>query len=289
MRTVAVAACAALLACASAPPAPAPHRDGEIESLIPDSEDAFGRYLAVVYWSDGLKVKGYLGLPRTPGKHPALVVNRGGVGGVGHAEPYHLWEWAENGYVAVASFYRGVGGSEGRDGYGGADVRDVLALVPLLESLPEVDPSRIGMLGVDRGGMMTLAALAADGERGPRRFKAAITVGAATDLPALAAANPGLLAPLHAAIGGGPSEAPAAWAARSALRWPGRLAGVPLLILHGEADERVPVAQARALAEAVRKAGGDVTLEVVPGDDHGLSRSEWGVPVMVRFFEGRLK
>jgi len=278
----------ALAACASAPPAPPSRVDGEIESMLLHSEDAFGRYHALVYWSDGLRITGWIGLPKTPGKHPALVVNRGGVTGLGHAEPFHLWEWCARGYVAVASNYRGIGGSEGRDGYGGADVRDVLALLPLLERLPEVDASRIGTVGVARGGLMTLLALRAEAA-GRRRFRAAVSMGGPTDLAALAASNPALLEEvLLPRIGARPQEAPAAYASRSALRWPERLGGVPLLLLHGEADERVPVAQVRALAAAVERAGGPVKLVVVPGGDHGLSAATWGIPQMADFLAEHL-
>ena len=43
---------------------------------------------------------------------------------------------------------------------------------------------------------------------------------------------------------------------------------VPVLVVHGDADQRVPVAQAHAYAEAARAAGDEVDLVVRPGDDH---------------------
>ncbi len=50
-------------------------------------------------------------------------------------------------------------GGEGREEFGGADVDDVLNLIPLLGSFPQADTSRIGMYGRSRGGMMTYIAL----------------------------------------------------------------------------------------------------------------------------------
>jgi len=44
--------------------------------------------------------------------------------------------YVEAGYVTVGSQYRGGGGSEGTDAFGGADVEDVLNLVALLKRLP---------------------------------------------------------------------------------------------------------------------------------------------------------
>ena len=44
----------------------------------------------------------------------------------------------------------------------------------------------------------------------------------------------------------------------------------PFLIMHGDKDNLVPVEQSRELDEALRKAGVEVTLTVVPGAGHGF-------------------
>lgn len=44
----------------------------------------------------------------------------------------------------------------------------------------------------------------------------------------------------------------------------------PFLILHGDRDTYVPVNQAAILFEALRRAGREVTLYLIPGGDHGL-------------------
>lgn len=43
----------------------------------------------------------------------------------------------------------------------------------------------------------------------------------------------------------------------------------PLLIMHGDKDNLVPLAQSEALAEALKKAGADVTLQVIKDNGHG--------------------
>ena len=49
---------------------------------------------------------------------------------------------------------------------------------------------------------------------------------------------------------------------------------VPLLVLQGDADDVVPPAQAQAVVDAVRAAGGTVDVHVYPGEGHGWSRPE---------------
>jgi dipeptidyl aminopeptidase/acylaminoacyl peptidase len=42
----------------------------------------------------------------------------------------------------------------------------------------------------------------------------------------------------------------------------------PVLLMHGAADDLVPAAQSVRLAEALRRAGAQVELELVPGASH---------------------
>jgi dipeptidyl aminopeptidase/acylaminoacyl peptidase len=289
VRQAGAVLCAALLACAAAPPAAGTHQDGEIVSLVPAHEDAKGRYFALTYWSDGLRVKGFLGFPKTPGRHAAVVYNRGGNRELGRLEGFHLGPFVEAGYVTAGSQYRGSGGSEGREEFGGADVHDVTNLVKLLQRLPEVDPGRVGMFGLSRGGMMTYLALKADALAGTRTIRAAVTVGGLADLLDDLDERPEMLREVYLPlVGAYPQQDPAAYAARSAVRWP-ELLRAPLLLLHGEADTRVPVRQARALAAGIERAGGDVKLVVFPGADHGLSAAGWGVPETLAFLAEHLR
>ena len=72
-------------------------------------------------------------------------------------------------------------------------------------------------------------------------------------------------AAIAAAYGGPPSAAPAAYAAHSALRRCARLA-LPVLVVHGSADEVIPVEQSRRLAAARQGADGFTYIELDGGD-----------------------
>jgi dipeptidyl aminopeptidase/acylaminoacyl peptidase len=118
----------------------------------------------IKYLSDGLKVVGYIIKPKcTDGKKlPVIIFNRGGTrefGRLTFGYLFRFFDLVSDGYILVASQYRGNAGGEGREERGGADVNDVLNLIPLIESIPEADASRIGMYGWSRGGMMTYIAL----------------------------------------------------------------------------------------------------------------------------------
>ena len=59
---------------------------------------------------------------------------------------------SRNGYVVLASQYRGNDGGQGQEEFGGADVNDVLNLMPLARSLSFADAKNTVILGFSRGG-----------------------------------------------------------------------------------------------------------------------------------------
>jgi dipeptidyl aminopeptidase/acylaminoacyl peptidase len=247
--------------------------------MTPITSTANSEYYALTYWSDGLRVTGFLGRPKGNGAHPAIIYNRGGHEEYGALEGWEIAPAVEAGFVAVASQYRGNAGSEGREEFGGAEVYDVLNLFPLLKQLPYVDPQRIGMMGHSRGGMMTYLSLKHETLGGTHDIKAAVVVGGVADLFALVEDRPLFLS----MVGIGPEAAPALYESRSASYWP-ELINAPVLIQHGEADEWVAVEQAIRLAEALEENGKTVSLITFPGEDHPLSDHAGGWPEALRWF-----
>ncbi len=226
----------------------------------------------ITYLSDGLRVVGYLLKPRAGSSPlPVLIYNRGGNRDFGMiSQPqldYSLAYLASAGYLVVASQYRGVDGGEGREEFGGADVHDILNLMPLARSLPYADPQRVVMLGDSRGGMMTYLAI-----KSGAPLKAAVVIGAPSDLEESYRERSAFGKVLEELIGGGPAERTSAYRERSAYYWPEKLT-VPLLMLHGERDWRVPCSHSEKLAARLKELGMPHELVVFPGADHGLYRA----------------
>ena len=231
------------------------HRSGDVEIA------------SISYRSDGLRIAGYILSPaRVDRKLPAMIYNRGGnrhFGAVGERTLSFLEAFARSGYVVLASQYRGGPGSEGRDERGGADVDDVLNLVGLASSLERVDGGRIFMYGQSRGGMMTYIAL-----RGRRDIRAAVVAAGVSDVRMSLRARPDLR-PLVRRLSGLDERS---LSARSAVDWADEI-DVPLLLMHGDLDRKVDIAQSRIMAARLRAAGKRVELEVFPGENHGFTGS----------------
>lgn len=231
----------------------------------------------ITYLSDGLKVKGFLLEPEEEGEYPCLIINRGGNRDFGRWTPEEVYlllsEFSSWGYVVAAPQYRGCDGGEGKEGFGGKEVNDILSLIPLLESHRKANARRLGMIGLSRGGMMTYLTLARTD-----RVKAAAVVGGISDLFEWEKNRPDMKEVFLSLIGGDSQTAPEAFKERSAVYWPEKISpGIPLLILHGTADERVPPSQALAMASAMLKTGHHFRLLMFEGGDHNLTEfwPEW--------------
>jgi dipeptidyl aminopeptidase/acylaminoacyl peptidase len=213
----------------------------------------------LVYSSDGLRIVAIMVRPReVDGRRlPVLIYNHGGSaaqGALPEGVQMDQARWAAAGYLYIASQYRGGGGSQGVDEGGGADVHDVLNLYPLLRGLGYADTSAIYMLGYSRGGAMTYQVI-----RAGMPVRAAVTVAGVAEyhFPRINAARTD-------------SVNAERERERSALSWPDRIR-VPVLLIHGEADEVVPVDQSRRLAAELARLGVVHDLVVVRGADHGMS------------------
>ncbi len=136
----------------------------------------------------GLEIPVYVFQPfekRGPRGHAALIWVHGGVHGDLDPEHYapFIREAVEKGYVVVAPEYRGSTGygQEFYDAidYGGWEVDDVLTAVDFIrETLPHVDPDRLGIIGWSHGGFITLHSIF----REPDTFKAAAAMVPVTNL-----------------------------------------------------------------------------------------------------------
>jgi dipeptidyl aminopeptidase/acylaminoacyl peptidase len=206
---------------------------------------------------------------------PVLIVNRGGNGPSGAWNFSRLFQrvlpLADAGYIVIGSQYRGSRKGDdpsvyGSDEFGGEDINDVLALFDLIDRFPGADESRIGMYGWSRGGFMALmVATRTD------RLKAMAVGGTPTDLAAELEIRPEMERVFRVRIPNYDDNKRAALEARSAVRWAEEIdADLPILILHGEQDDRVSLNSALQLARDLRKLQHPHKLITYEDGSHGL-------------------
>ncbi len=253
-------------------------RDGEIlERRALPAPDVSGLPVVleeITYSSDGLRVKGYLARPQGGGPHPCIVFNRGGNREFGALTPERaagfISQMSSWGYAVVASQYRGNAGGEGQEEFGGAEVNDILNLIPLLESEPACDATRLGIYGGSRGGLMTYLTLARTD-----RFAGAVIRAGVSDLISWQEERPEMAEVFRDLIPGYDPADASTLLSRSPARWPERLSKTtPILMLHGTADWRVSPESALRMASALLESQHPVQLVLLPGSDHSLSEHQ---------------
>jgi len=121
----------------------------------------------VSFYSEGSLLIGDLYLPdaHTEGaKLPTIVLCHGFCGIREILLPAYAELFAQNGYGALIFDYRGFGDSEGERGrlVPAEQVVDIRNAITFMETLPHVDPSRIGLWGTSFGGANAIYASAND-------------------------------------------------------------------------------------------------------------------------------
>jgi acetyl esterase/lipase len=183
----------------------------------------------------------------------------------------------DDGVVVWNLDYRGVGAADPADdgGWPGTfeDVAAGLDLLPEALGTIGLAPGRVAVVGHSAGGHLALWLAARhtlpDGAPGANplvRPDLVVTQAGVNDLLAVTA-RPGSTGPVEALLGGGPHEVSDD---RYDLANPTALLplGVPTLVTTGDLDAVVPPSVATDYADAARAAGDDVTLAVIPGEDH---------------------
>ena len=219
------------------------------------------------YLSDGLKIEGYMSIPLSAEKtqKPAKCVmyNHGGNRNFGKLEnntTAPICSVCDR--IVVASQYRGCGGSEGEDHFGGDDLNDVIKLIDLCEKhFSFIDMDDFCVIGASRGGVMTYPAAKKDS-----RIKRIVALGAVTDLFVLYEARDDMKIVLKETIGFTPEENPEEYKKRSAVYLAEEIK-VPVLMFHAKLDKQVLYSQAEDLY-AKLKGTTDCTLITYDDDSH---------------------
>jgi dipeptidyl aminopeptidase/acylaminoacyl peptidase len=129
----------------------------------------------VSFYSDGLRLSGQFSAAPGGGLAPAVVCVHGYTGRKETYMPPFVRELNGAGYHALDFYHRGFGDSEGirlrADPEG--QVRDILSALPYLRQRPEVDPTRVAIMGLSHGGGASIKAAALDPQ-----VKCIVTIGA---------------------------------------------------------------------------------------------------------------
>ncbi len=209
------------------------------------------------------------------GAPPPLYVNvHGGPSGASceNSDVYYKQILASEGYAVLEVNYRGSWGNGAAfadavmGDVGGKDLQDILAGVDYLLARGLIDGERLAIGGWSNGGFLSAWAVTQT-----TRFKAAmmgagiadwLNMHAQTSIPDADVLQ----------LGVDPLEQPEVYARHSPMTFANKVQ-TPTLILHGEQDAAVPVAQAYAFYRALRERNVPVEMVIYPREGHGLG--EW--------------
>ena len=228
---------------------------------------------------DGLRIPAYLTRPKGGGESglPLVVVPHGG------PSARDEWDWdASVQYLAALGFAVLQPNFRGSTGYGGAHWSaglqewglamqdDVTDGVRWLIDAGTVDPDRICIYGGSYGGYTALMGLV----KTPELFRCAASYAGPTDLVMMLNHDRGyLFSEVNVPTVGSSTKDRARLRDNSPLQNVDKLRS-PILLGHGEDDERVHVAHATKLAGALEKAGRPVELVVLENERHAFRAEE---------------
>lgn len=220
----------------------------------------------------------------------AVLIHGGPYGRSALSAPVSPLEWgqllATRGYAVVMPNYRGSLGrgnafaTAARGDMGGTEWADVVTIVDAAVAAGIADPDRLGVGGWSQGGFLTAWAVTASD-----RFKVGVMGAGVSDWLMIAAT--GDMPDFEAVLGGSrPWDGPGPHlaSARSPISYAARRS-TPLLILHGEQDERVPYTQAVAFHRALRHQDAPVQLVGYPREPHGIREYAHQVDLQHRVLE----
>jgi dipeptidyl aminopeptidase/acylaminoacyl peptidase len=242
---------------------------------------------------DGQEVEGLLTLPvgyREGQKYPLILNIHGGPANyfaevfLGKGGIYPLAMFAERGYAILRPNPRGSGGygkvfrfANIRD-WGGKDYEDIMAGVDHLIAQGIADADRMAVMGWSYGGFMTSWVITHT-----PRFRAAVVGAAVTNLWSFTGTSD-ISGFLPDYFEGEPWDAFEYYRKHSPMSY---VKGVttPALILHGSADERVPVSQGYEFYNALKRQGAPVKMVVYPRAPHSPQEPKFLQDIMQRHLD----
>lgn len=239
---------------------------------------------------DGIAIPAILTIPpamgSSPRHAPMVVLPHGGP----EARDTADFDWlaqliASRGYVVLQPNFRGSSGyganfrNAGYTQWGHAMIDDVAAGVDAMIAQGIADPDRICAAGWSYGGYAALALAM----RPEPYLQCVASINGVTDVEAIVGAaqrdlgDPAFINWLRAYVGNASQERLRAMSPM----WNARSITEPVLLIQGEEDTNVPVAQARGFERATRGSS-RVHVVILPGDDHYMLRPDTRLEVARR-------
>lgn len=202
-------------------------------------------------------------------------------------------------YFALSGYAVAAPNVRGSTGYGKAfahlddkdkrldAVHDLSELGKHLASRPDVDGSRIALVGGSYGGFMVLAGLAFH----PKQWAAGVDIVGIANFRTFLEQTAPYRRALREAEYGSLEKDGAMLDAISPIHKVDQVVA-PLMVIHGTNDPRVPVGEAKQIAEALQKRKIPVELMIFDDEGHGLSKLKnrlVAYPAAVKFLDTYLK
>ena len=249
----------------------------------------------LVTWKakDGLEIEGLLTYPvgyESARKYPMVLLIHGGPAGVftdtfiARWGLYPIATFAARGCAVLRPNPRGSSGYGLRfrranlNDWGGMDYEDLMAGVDQVIKMGVADPDRLAVMGWSYGGFMTSWVVTHT-----HRFKAAAVGAGVTNLWSFTG-TADISGFLPDYFSGQPWDNFAAYQKHSPMSFV-KGATTPTLILHGEADVRVPISQGYELYNALKQQGVVTKMVVYPRTPHGPREPKFLLDIMQRHLD----
>ncbi len=261
------------------------YEGGAVEIVRTLAQTATYTSYFITYPSDGLRLTGFLNVPRGDGPFPVVIVNHGYVPPAGYVavtSNYAKREGdflASRGYLTAGPDYRGHGNNPGAavgTHLESAYVIDALNLLASLNTVPQADLSRVGVWGHSNGGSISERMMAVSRDVDATVIWAGVSADAVDSW--LYLRDWLRFPPDQMRRWPHPDEQPHLYARMGARAYLADVAG-PVQIHHGTADAQVPYQHAVTLAQALATAGKPHELHTYPGAPHNWVGLTWDLAI----------